>query len=89
MGAERHGFLDAPGLLVRRLMVLELDPAAVARSEPDAFSDLRRRCAKCAYPDRCERDFHLDPIGARWKAYCPNRDLINFMTTMWWLKFLR
>jgi hypothetical protein len=89
MRTQRRGLPDAPGLLVRRLVALELDSAAVAGSEPGAFGDLRNLCAKCRCPDRCERDLQCDPTDPIWKTYCPNFSLLNFMTEMWWLKILR
>lgn len=89
MRAERRGFSGAPDLLIRRMAALALDPTVVADSEPGAFEDLRNRCTKCECPDRCERDLRCDPAGTLWKSYCPNFDLINFMTEMWWLKVMR
>ena len=88
MQAQQRGLPDAPSLLLRRMMTLELNPAAVAGSEAGAFGDLRNRCAKCACTERCKRDLQSAPSAA-WKTYCSNFGLLNFMTGMWWLRMLR
>ena len=80
------GVPHAPDPLARRMAALGLDLVAVARSEPGAFGDLRDRCAKCRSLDRCVRDLACDPAGSL--RYCPNDDLINFLTEMWWLRTL-
>jgi hypothetical protein len=86
MRAQSSGLPDAPGPLVRRMAALDLDVAAVAGGEPGAFDDMRTLCAKCRCVDRCERDLQGDPGGPM--PYCPNGDLLNFLTDMWCLKTL-
>jgi hypothetical protein len=86
MRAEPRGIPQAPRRLRRRMAALDLDLAAVARSEPGAFADLRDRCAKCRSLDRCAGDLVSDPAGPR--RYCPNDELLNFLTEMWWLRTL-
>ena len=88
MRADCNALPDAPGHLMRRMTALDLDPVVVASREPGAFGDLRTLCAKCPCPERCERDLQSDPRGRAWKAYCPNCDLLSFMTEMWWFKTL-
>jgi hypothetical protein len=88
MRADYTALPDAPVLLCRRMAALAFDPAVVAGCEPGAFGDLRRQCVACACPERCERDLRRDPLGAPWKSYCPNADLLGFMADMWWLKML-
>jgi hypothetical protein len=86
MQAQHSKIPDTPVLLARRMAALDLDLAAVARSEPAVFRDLRDLCAKCRSLDRCERDMLSDPAGSM--RYCPNNGLLNFLTDMWWLKTL-
>jgi hypothetical protein len=81
-----HDILQAPDPLARRMAALGLDLAAVARSEPGAFADLRDRCAKCRRLDRCAGDLACDPAGPM--RYCPNDELLNFLAEMWWLRLL-
>ena len=86
MQDHRAGIAHVPGPLVRRMTALGLDVAAVARSEPGAFGDLRSRCAACRCLDRCARDLQLGPAVPL--RYCPNDGLLNFLTDMWWLRTL-
>jgi hypothetical protein len=86
MQAERSEIPHAPAPLARRMAALGLDLATVARSEPDAFRDLRNLCAKCRSLDRCERDLRSDPASPM--RYCLNSGLLNFLSDMWWLKTL-
>jgi hypothetical protein len=80
------GVPHAPRPLARRMVARGLDLAAVARSEPGAFRDLRDRCAKCRSLERCVRDLQSDPTGPL--PYCPNGGLIDFLTELWWLRIL-
>jgi len=75
-----------PLLLPRRMEALALHPAAVARSEPGANSDLQHRCARCECYERCERDLACDPHNPAWKAYCPNSPLLDALGECWWLR---
>lgn len=77
---------QAPGPLARRMAALGLDLAAVARSEPGVFGDLRTRCAACRCLERCAHDLKHDPAGPM--RYCPNAGLLNFLTDVWWLRTL-
>ena len=86
MQAHTSGIPHAPGALTRRMAALGLDVAAVARSEPAVFGDLRNRCSACRHLDRCARDLNADP--ARPMRYCPNDGLLNFLTGVWWLRTL-
>ena len=82
-----HGsFPQVPSPLARRMTALGLDVAAVARSEPGVFGDLRGRCSACRHLDRCARDLKVDPAGPM--RYCPNAGLLNFLTGVWWLRTL-
>jgi len=82
-----HGdFPQAPRPLARRIAALGLDIAAIARSEPSIFGDLRQRCTTCRFLDRCARDLNSDPAGPM--RYCPNGEVLNFLTEAWWLRTL-
>jgi hypothetical protein len=82
-----HGKIpQSPRPLARRMTALGLNVAAVARSEPSAFGDLRIRCANCRCLERCAHDLQCDPAGPM--RYCPNDGLLNFLSEMWWLRTL-
>ena len=68
------------------MAALDLDVAAVARSEPDALRELAKLCATCRFVERCERDLQSEPAGPL--RYCPNGGLLNFLTGVWWLRTL-
>jgi len=78
---------QVPRPLARRIAALGLDMAAVARSDPGLFGDLRKRCTQCRCLDRCAHDLQSDPGGPM--RYCPNHGLLNVLTEMWWLRILR
>jgi Family of unknown function (DUF6455) len=86
MPAQPGALSEIPTPLARRMAALGLDIAAVARSEPTVFGDLRSRCANCRSLERCARDLQRDPAGPM--PYCPNARLLNFLTDMWWLRTL-
>jgi hypothetical protein len=72
--------------LARRVAALGLNLTAVAHGEPALFSDLRNRCVNCRCLERCARDLQCNPAGPM--RYCPNDELLNFLTDMWWLRTL-
>jgi hypothetical protein len=80
------GVPHVPAPLARRMAALNLDVAAVARSEPGMFGDLRSRCGNCRCLERCGHDLTSDPAGPM--RYCPNNGPLNFLTDMWWLRTL-
>jgi hypothetical protein len=59
-------------LLGRRLQQMTLDPAVMARSEPEVARDLQRVCSLCASKRRCSRDLARGPFDSAWQTYCPN-----------------
>jgi hypothetical protein len=86
MSPHPSGVPHVPDPLARRMAALNLDAAAVARSEPGMFGDLRNRCAQCRSCERCARDLQCNPAGPM--RYCPNDGLLNFLSEMWWLRTL-
>jgi len=63
---------DDSDLLAKRLSGLNLEPRAMAGSDPCTFRDLQRVCAMCAFKYRCARDLVIDPEQQDWRDYCPN-----------------
>ena len=86
MRTHASGVPHAPVPLARRMTALGLDLAAVARSEPRVFGDLRSRCGACRHLDWCARDLKADPAGPM--RYCPNSRALNFLADVWWLRTL-
>jgi len=63
---------DRPLALPRMMAALMLDPAAVARRDPETFRDLQRVCALCRSKKRCERDLADGDAAIHFEDYCPN-----------------
>jgi hypothetical protein len=63
---------DKPLDLPRMMAALQLDPAVVARREPELFRDMQRVCAFCNAKKRCERDLADGDAAINFEAYCPN-----------------
>lgn len=59
-------------LLPKMMQALDLDPAAVARAEPDVYRDLQRVCAMCDEKKRCGREVAAGDAAATYEAFCPN-----------------
>jgi hypothetical protein len=68
---------DAADLLSQRLAALQLDPGAVARTEPDVLRDMERVCTVCSEKPHCSHDIDRDPSDPEWRDYCPNVDTLN------------
>ena len=77
---EREGVRMHPVPFPRRMIVLDIHPAAVARSEPASNHDLQIQC------QRCERDLRCDADNPAWRTYCPKAELLDAMPELWWLK---
>ena len=80
----RHGS-DAADLLLRRMSVLHIDPAELARTEPTVFRDLQRLCTMCKSKGRCIRDLDnraADPAWEEWRDYCPNATTLSMLSTV-------
>ena len=65
--------LDLP----RMMAALQLDPAVVARREPELFRDMQRVCAFCDAKKRCERDLADGDAAINFEAYCPNASTLR------------
>jgi len=63
---------DRPLALPRMMAALQLDPATVARRDPETFRDMQRVCAFCESKKRCERDLADGDAAIHFEAYCPN-----------------
>jgi hypothetical protein len=59
-------------LLLRRMIVLGIDPSAVEVAEPILLSDLDSACVNCTCGDVCDGDLTIDPDGRAWMDYCLN-----------------
>jgi hypothetical protein len=68
---------DKPLGLPRMMAALQLDPATVARREPETFRDMQRVCAFCESKKRCERDLADGDAAIHLDAYCPNAQTLR------------
>ena len=62
----------AADMLEKMLMALDIDPAALARSQPGTLRDLQRLCSACRNKGRCERELAKGSAAAQFRKYCPN-----------------
>ncbi len=62
----------AADLLEKLLVALDIDPAALARSNPATLRDLQRLCSACGNKGRCERELVKGSAAAQFRKYCPN-----------------
>lgn len=81
--------LYGSNLLERRMAALNLDPAEMARSEPELFRNFQRLCTSCPTPVRCAQDlaheFSRDPsqlASSDWREYCPNAKTLNMLSIL-------
>ena len=63
---------DSADLLTRRMATLQLDPVAIAQSQPAVSNDLRKLCSLCVAKGRCAHDFARGANNSNWQEYCPN-----------------
>jgi len=73
---------EADVLLVRRMVVLNLDRNEVAAAEPCAFRELQRLCTMCESHGRCVRDLARDPADGAWEGYCPNAAMLKVLVAL-------
>jgi hypothetical protein len=78
-----HGS-EAADLLVRRMVVLNLDRNEVAATVPSTFQDLQRLCTLCESHRQCARDLARDPAGGAWEDYCPNAAMLRLLDALPW-----
>ena len=69
----------AADLLVRRMVVLNLDRNEVAATAPSALQDLQRLCTMCESHGRCARDLAREPAEGAWEDYCPNAAMLKVL----------
>jgi len=68
----------AADLFLRRLAALGLDPAGLAKRQPQTLHDLQRVCTLCAHTRRCEHDLAGRPSNdTAWRRYCPNTTTLD------------
>jgi Family of unknown function (DUF6455) len=76
-GNRRAGQSDL--LLYRRMRLLDLDAAEVARADPLSFWELEARCRTCNSKERCACD--LADNSRDWREYCPNGLMLDLLRT--------
>lgn len=75
-------------LLSRRMSVLGLNAAEVARIEPGIFLDLRRTCVVCDSRAQCDTDLKRESSeddtsdAQTWQDYCPNVATLNMLSSL-------
>lgn len=65
----------APGSadeMPRMMVALDLDPAAVARAEPESYRDMQRLCSLCEAKGRCDHDLAAGTAEVNYQQYCLN-----------------
>ena len=77
---------EAADLLVRRMVVLNLDRNEVAATEPSTFQDLQRVCTLCESHRQCARDLARNPANGEWEDYCPNAATLKLLDALVWPK---
>jgi hypothetical protein len=68
---------DAADQQTQRLAALDIDRAALLRSNPRVARDLERVCSLCGQKRRCERDLASHPNDPVWRTYCPNTQTLD------------
>ena len=74
---------DASELLARRMAVLKLDPADLARRDGAVMQDLQRLCTLCESKGRCAAELDWRPKDPAWKDYCPNSGTLTGLQERW------
>lgn len=67
-------------LLPNMLKALKLDPAVIARVEPEVYRDLQRVCALCDVQKRCEGEIAEGDAPASYEDFCPNAVTLKALT---------
>ncbi len=76
---------DAAKLLSWRMAALDVDPAKVARIEPQVSEDLRENCARCHSRRRCLADLARDCSDFDWDQYCPDAATMLALSALPWM----
>jgi uncharacterized protein YjiS (DUF1127 family) len=71
---------ESADLLTRRMATLQLDPLAIARSQPAVSNDLRKLCSLCMSKGQCEHDLAGGAINSNWQEYCPNTSTLKALS---------
>jgi len=77
-GAESADFL------LRRMVLIDLDPKEVSLTQRQTFQDLQRVCTRCRSRRRCVKDLSCKPNSPEWEDYCPNATTLNELDTLPW-----
>ena len=59
------------------LKVLDIDEAALDRTQPMMLRDMERVCTLCGEKARCDRDLAAGTSAENFSSYCPNVSTIN------------
>ncbi|HZQ13001.1 MAG TPA: hypothetical protein VFB31_09360 [Pseudolabrys sp.] len=62
----------AADLLRKMLLALDVDPDALAKSDPAVMRDLQRLCVSCAHKSRCRREMANGTAAQHFHEFCPN-----------------
>jgi hypothetical protein len=68
---------DSADLLSQRLVALQLDEPAIARTEPAVLRDMERVCSNCSEKSHCSHDIDANPTSSEWRTYCPNVETLD------------
>jgi len=71
---------DSADLLIRRMGSLQLDPLAVARSQPAVSNDLKKLCSLCVSKGECAHDLDTSAADSHWEEYCPNTTTLKALS---------
>jgi len=75
---------EEANLLLRRMIVLDLDCNEVARTEPQMFQDLQMTCVRCDSRPQCASDLEHNPDDLAWHDYCPNVAQLKMLNVLPW-----
>jgi hypothetical protein len=64
-----------PGLLRRRMALLDIDPDELKGADPLLYYDLQGRCSLCRDKQRCVAEL-AQPACQDWKSYCVNGTML-------------
>ena len=70
-------YTDAADLLEKRLQVLGLSSAELAKTAHTELRDMERLCTLCRAKGRCAHDLATDPDDPVWQRYCPNAQALT------------
>jgi hypothetical protein len=62
----------AADILQKMLVALNVDPAAIAKTNPLVMRDLQRLCITCGDKKRCEHEIAKGTAAEHFREYCPN-----------------